>query len=61
MRENLLKRLDLINKAIERQHRQVDQANYDLTMLQGARQEIVHIMNMPVEPVVEETVLCEAV
>lgn len=46
MKEKLLERLELMNKAIEDQHLKLQQASADLNMLNGCKQELVHIINL---------------
>jgi hypothetical protein len=76
MKEQLLERLKLMDDAIMKQHQTLQQANADLNMLNGCRQELVHIINLcdepvPAEPenenvtlddaIPESEVMCEAV
>lgn len=53
MKQKLLERLQLMDKAIQDQHQKLQQANgnlqqahADLNMLNGCRQELVHIINL---------------
>lgn len=46
MKEKLLERLQLMNKAIEEKHQALQQANADLNMLNGCRQELQHVIHM---------------
>jgi hypothetical protein len=57
MKEKLLERLKLMDEAIMKQHQALQQANADLNMLNGCRQELVHIINLCDEPVPNECVV----
>ena len=61
MKEKLLERLSLMDKAIVEAQQRLGQANADLNMLNGCRQELVHIINMVSEPVVPPAEQCAAV
>ena len=53
MKEQLLERLKLMDQAIRDQHDKLQQANADLNMLNGCRQELVHIINLCDQPAVD--------
>lgn len=46
MREKLIERLKLIDEAINKQHQALQQANADLNMLNGCRQELLHVIHL---------------
>ncbi len=49
MKDKLFERLKLMDEAIMKQHQTLQQANADMNMLNGCRQELVHIINMCAE------------
>lgn len=51
MKEQLVERLALMDKAIVDAQQKLGQANADLNMLNGCRQELVHIINLCDAPV----------
>lgn len=71
MKAKLLERLQLMDKAVQNQHiklqeanNTLQQANADLNLLNGCRQELVHIINLcdqPVEPPVDAPIESTAV
>jgi hypothetical protein len=46
MKEQLIERLQLMDEAIKNQTQKLQQANADLNMLNGCRQELLHIIHM---------------
>ena len=46
MKEKLLKRLEDMNQEIDAKHKQLQQANADLNVLNGHRMELVHILSL---------------
>lgn len=49
MKDKLFERLKLMDEAIVKQHQTLQQANADMNLLNGCRQELVHIINMCIE------------
>jgi len=56
MKEKLLERLKLMDEAVMKKSQELQQCNADLNMLNGCRQELVHVINLCDEPAKVEVV-----